>query len=68
MNYAGQRVNYEDGGTESRWAGAKCDDANLNVNGWLFGDPHTHWGTGFKMTIIKEEMKTTSAHNHFASF
>lgn len=53
---------------ETRWAGGKCDDANLNVNGWVFDTPNTQWGSGFSMTQITGEMKTTSAHNHFAAF
>lgn len=54
--------------TYTRWAGAKCDDANLNVNGWAFDPPNTQWGSGFSITQITGEMKTTSAHNHFAAF
>ncbi len=67
MNYAGQ-YEYDTGGTDQRWAGGKCDGANLNVNGWKFDDPDQQWGSGFVMTQITGEMRTTSAHNHFAAF
>lgn len=67
MNYAGQYI-YDGGGTYQLWAGGKCDDANLNVNGWKFDETKSHFLTGFKMTQITGEMRTTSAHNHFAAF
>lgn len=67
MNYAGQYV-YDSGGTAQRWAGGKCDDANLNVNGWTFDESHAEWSSSFVQTKITGEMRTTSAHNHFAAF
>ena len=67
MNYAGQYV-YDSGGTAQRWAGGKCDDANLNVNGWTFDESHAEWSSSLVQTKITGEMRTTSAHNHFAAF